>query len=400
MGEKRDSLRNPANGRFLATFLEQETTESSDLELGVFQVEDEERFFEQHLSTTTVVCLSGSPSAHRSEEPPPSSSETRASSTASRKILASPPLPAAEKQQQALRRLKLSPSHANPVSPPPPPPLPPPHRAARSPLGRSLCILPSHTLSLPDTVIGHYSEGALEIHNPYSQPLHWQLSSAASPFVRETARDSGDILKANYSVFWVSERTGSILPNSTAKALVIFQPHDGGCFSQLWDLVVTHEVGRGGGSAEEEEQKLRISFGGKATSTHISKPSSTLAKSEAPMATGHTPTVVRHAKLTPPRKSVYIKDEQVEFPPTSPGSTSTLKVRVCNRDALRYKFDVVRPSPPFSVDHLSFELGSRQCARLPVHFNPLHTGCYDGVVAVRTNAGHQAFAVLHGNATE
>ena len=29
MGEKRDSLRNPANGRFLATFLEQETTESS-----------------------------------------------------------------------------------------------------------------------------------------------------------------------------------------------------------------------------------------------------------------------------------------------------------------------------------------------------------------------------------
>ena len=46
---------------------------------------------------------------------------------------------------------------------------------------------------------------------------------------------------------------------------MIFQPHDGGCFSQLWDLVVTHGVGRGGGGSaeEEEEQKLRISFGGK-----------------------------------------------------------------------------------------------------------------------------------------
>ena len=27
----------------------------------------------------------------------------------------------------------------------------------------------------------------LDIHNPYSQPLHWKLSSVASPFVRNVS---------------------------------------------------------------------------------------------------------------------------------------------------------------------------------------------------------------------
>ena len=93
---------------------------------------------------------------------------------------------------------------------------------------------------LPDAQIGHYSEKHLDIHNPYSTDLEWELSYNASPFVRKV-KDSGDgvggrgkrpnsqekgggggggggeIFKANYSVFWVSERRGRTPPNSTSK---------------------------------------------------------------------------------------------------------------------------------------------------------------------------------------
>ena len=57
------------------------------------------------------------------------------------------------------------------------------------------------------------------------------------------------------------------------------------------------------------------------------------------------------------RKAVYIKDERVVFPPTKVGSKSTVKVRVCNRGPQRYLFGVIKPVPPFSVDHHNFELG-------------------------------------------
>lgn len=68
----------------------------------------------------------------------------------------------------------------------------------------------------------------------------------------------------------------------------------------------------------------------------------------------HTPTA---KKVTPPRRSVYLKDEEVEFPDTKPGSKSTVKVRVCNRDNARYKFHIIKPIAPFKVDHQTFELG-------------------------------------------
>ena len=73
-------------------------------------------------------------------------------------------------------------------------------------------------------------------------------------------------------------------------------------------------------------------------------------------ATGvHTPGTTK--KTTPPRRSIYLKDEEVDFPNTEPGSKSTMKVRVCNRDNARYKFNVIKPVAPFKVDHHTFELG-------------------------------------------
>lgn len=102
----------------------------------------------------------------------------------------------------------------------------------------------AHTLVLPDTQIGHYSEKHLDIHNPYSSDLEWELSCNASPFMRKVggsinegggrkrpgsrekgvgAGGGGGIFKANYSVFWVSERRGITQPHSTSKVIDFVQ---------------------------------------------------------------------------------------------------------------------------------------------------------------------------------
>ena len=43
------------------------------------------------------------------------------------------------------------------------------------------------------------------------------------------------------------------------------------------------------------------------------------------------------SRVSPPRKSVFIRDETVQFPLTTVGSKSTVKARICNRDILRHK---------------------------------------------------------------
>ncbi len=56
------------------------------------------------------------------------------------------------------------------------------------------------------------------------------------------------------------------------------------------------------------------------------------------------------------RRSVYIREEEVIFPPTPLNTRSTLKVQVCNRDLPLAMFTVLKPSSPFSVDHRFFKL--------------------------------------------
>lgn len=62
-------------------------------------------------------------------------------------------------------------------------------------------------------------------------------------------------------------------------------------------------------------------------------------------------------KAKPPKQTVSIKEERVVFPLTKVGSKSTVKVRVCNRGAHRYQFNVIKPVVPFNIDHHTFELG-------------------------------------------
>lgn len=99
---------------------------------------------------------------------------------------------------------------------------------------------------LPDAHIGHYSEKHLDIHNPYSSNLEWELSCNVSPFLRKIGGSvngvggkkrpsswekgvggggerGGEIFKANYSVFWVSERRGMTQPQSTSKVIECIQ---------------------------------------------------------------------------------------------------------------------------------------------------------------------------------
>ena len=39
----------------------------------------------------------------------------------------------------------------------------------------------------------------------------------------------------------------------------------------------------------------------------------------------------------------------------------------------------------------------RHCARLPVYFIPTLSGCYQGILAIRTTLGHQMFTLLKGS---
>lgn len=98
------------------------------------------------------------------------------------------------------------------------------------------------------------------------------------------------------------------------------------------------------------------------------------------------------------KKMVYLSKGFVLFPKTTVGSFSTFKVRVCNRDSVEHSLEVIKPSEPFTVSHQTFNLGSRMCARLPVHFSPKYAGEFEAILAIRTHAGHQTFAQIRGRA--
>ena len=62
-----------------------------------------------------------------------------------------------------------------------------------------------------------------------------------------------------------------------------------------------------------------------------------------------TPMVSSPSKVTPPKRSVYLKDERVEFPATKVGMKSLMKVRVCNRDPRRYQVGIDSQFPRLSL---------------------------------------------------
>ena len=183
-----------------------------ELDFSAYELEDEEGTFQKHL-TTLNVSLSGSP-----PQQPSSSNNKRKSKVTSTAFTVSPP------DHLATARLKHKLSLSNT----------PPVQVGVASAGRSFPqdILTSYTHLLPDAQVGHYSEKHLDIHNPCSSDLKWELSCSASPFVRKvgSAKRSGqkmaeggggggggEIFKANYSVFWVSERQGTTPPRSTSK---------------------------------------------------------------------------------------------------------------------------------------------------------------------------------------
>lgn len=59
----------------------------------------------------------------------------------------------------------------------------------------------------------------------------------------------------------------------------------------------------------------------------------------------------------PTKRTVYLSDTFVQFPDTMVGAQAMVKVRLCNRDTIGHKFVVLKPSRPFSVSHINFEIG-------------------------------------------
>lgn len=58
-----------------------------------------------------------------------------------------------------------------------------------------------------------------------------------------------------------------------------------------------------------------------------------------------------------PKRIVYLSDSLIQFPKTAVGAQSMVKVRLCNRDTTGHSFSVIKPSEPFNVAHLNFDLG-------------------------------------------
>ena len=203
---------------------------SADLDFSAFELEDEEGIFEKHLSTFAIL-LSGSSAKSKKKNTKTSSTAKKSPSMA---FSFSPPhLPATARLKHKLSLSNTPPVRVSEAG----------HSssstAARQPT-LSQDILASFTHLLPEAVVGRYSEKHLDIHNPYSADLKWELGTSASPFVRKSAkrstgqsaagvenagssgdsRGAGEIFKANYSVFWVSERNGITPPKSTSKVHV------------------------------------------------------------------------------------------------------------------------------------------------------------------------------------
>lgn len=59
----------------------------------------------------------------------------------------------------------------------------------------------------------------------------------------------------------------------------------------------------------------------------------------------------------PTKRTVYLSDTFVQFPETKVGAQAMVKVRLCNRDIIGHNFVVLKPSRPFSVSHINFEIG-------------------------------------------
>lgn len=249
-----------------------------------------------------------------------------------------------------------------------------------------LTVVSSRSVAFHDTCVGQCSEKYLELHNPFQQLMDWRLSSIASSFHRDlTSGGATDIRKVSYAVFWIRDMVGTVLPQKDTKVLAMFQPREIGSFSQVWDLDVS--VGRC------NPTKIRLSFGGKAIPASVPQEPHSTAQPAL-----NTAQVKKPAK-SGNRFSVYLDTHGVEFPLTSPGERAMVKVRVVNKSS-DLKFEVIKPQLPFSVEHLNFDLGHRMCARLPIYFCPTQGGQdYEGILAIRTNEGHQMFTTLKGKST-
>ena len=194
----------------------------ADPDFSSYDLEDEEGIFEERLTTITVSLLAS---------PSPSSSSTKQPHSTVFTI-SPPPHSATARLKHKLSLSNTPPVQRGVVTPP----IQKGMVAGPTALEQSFTrdILKAYTHLLPDAQVGHYSERALDIHNPYSTDLRWELTSSGSPFVRRIADNGiegrrsqraersvsskgGEIFKANYSVFWMSERRGTTPPRSTSK---------------------------------------------------------------------------------------------------------------------------------------------------------------------------------------
>ncbi len=169
---------------------------------------------------------------------------------------------------------------------------------------------------------------------------------------------------------------------------VTFQPREEGSHSQMWKLKVFPSLlqkkkklcldfllSKVSGPIDLRIKKYEMSFAGVAMATHSPLPplrvsASPLNLRDSQKNVAQWVSQTRHhmmeheaaskSILTPrpvsDRKPVYLSSESVRFSDTKARHRSTVKVRLCNRDSISHSFEVIRPPPPFNVDHFHFVL--------------------------------------------
>jgi hypothetical protein len=283
---------------------------------------------------------------------------------------------------------------------------------ASVPISTDVNVLDRHLIVFTDTVINNHSKEQVTITNHYNDTvMYWEMTDKSPSYVRDVDDDDdgGCIYKANYDVFTCVPSHGSLMSGGTCQLMTLFQPLDKGSFTQIKDLQIKFSDGRG----HIDTSVVKVTFSGKGvvcghgpgaddvTPSHheqsyslLSLPSNNHARDPL---RGVAAVGLPWLPPTTNWKKVYLSAEYVDFPSTSIGQESVVKIRVMNKDTLTHQFNVIPPHPPFKVLHHQFELTPRHCARLPIYYSPITSGSHQTILAIRTLHGHQMFALLKGS---
>ncbi|XP_068724654.1 centrosomal protein of 192 kDa-like isoform X2 [Montipora capricornis] len=217
-----------------------------------------------------------------------------------------------------------------------------------------------------ETQIGTVSTSEISLTNTSPSEMTWNLSSVAPAYVK--IDETGNICRTTYNAFSVLKHSGSLQPQATEQVLVKFQPRDVGVYEQSWDLMASSIFSR---------SKQRIFLHGQAAELSEDLEDANQYSEDKNTAPKSKKVTIKEPLRSPKegKKGLYVAEKVVQFPSTSIGKRSEMKVKICNGSAEnQYLARIASPKKPFSVNNTKFTVRAGRFVRLPVIFMPTEPG--------------------------